>query len=329
MLAYLIQRLLWAPVIVFAATFFIFMLTRFGPGDPVEVAAGQHASPETIERIKTERGLDEPFYQQYATYMKKLITEGDFGTSYTIYRGVPVTEIIWPRMMVSLQLGLVSLVIAFSIGIAIGLLSALKQGTWIDPASIGSFLFFQSIPTLVTVPFLVLILATRLHLLPARGWDGPQVDIGPGDGFALGIFTTYIIIPAIALSLPGIAGVARLVRATSLSVLGEDYVRSARAKGLPEFTVITRHVARNAMLPLVTVIGLSLATLLEGAFFTEAILGIPGIGGLSLEAVQSRDWDIITAIGIVGATTFIFAALVIDLVYPLVDPRVSYTGQRA
>jgi ABC-type dipeptide/oligopeptide/nickel transport system permease component len=329
MLAYLIQRLLWAPVIVFAATFFIFMLTRFGPGDPVEVAAGPHATQETIDRVKEERGLDDPFYEQYADYMRGLITERDFGTSYTIYRGVPVSEIIFPRMMVSMQLGLVSLAIAFPVGIVVGLYSALKQGTWVDPSAIGSFLFFQSIPALVSVPLLVLIFGTKLHLLPTNGWEGPRVDIGPGDDWALGIVTPYIIIPAIALSLPAIAGVARLTRATTLSILGEDFVRSARAKGLSEFTVVTQHVARNALLPLVTVIGLSLATLLEGAFFTETILGIPGIGQLSFEAVTSRDWDIITAIGIIGAITFIMAALLVDLVYPLIDPRVSFGENRA
>lgn len=327
MLAYLIRRLLWAPVIIFAASFFIIVLTRYGPSDPVTVAAGQRVDEETIERIKDERGLNDPIYEQYFTYMRKVVTNGDFGESYTIYRGRPVMEVLWPRMMVSLQPGLVALVIAFGVGIAVGLLAALKQGTWIDPSAIGSFLLFQSIPALVSVPFMVLILGTKLHLLPTSGWEGPRVDFGPGDDYALGIFSSYIIIPAIALSLPGIAGVARLVRATTLSIMGEDYVRAARAKGLSEFTVVTQHVARNAMLPLVTVIGLAMATLLEGAFFTEQILGIPGIGELSFRAVRSRDWDLITAIGIIGATTFIVAALVVDLIYPLVDPRVTYTEQ--
>jgi len=328
MLAYLIRRLLWMPVILFAASFFIFMLTRFGPGDPVDVLAGQRRDPEIIARIREQRGLDQPFYEQYGIYMKHLLTEGDFGTSATIYRDVPVRDIIWPRMLVSLQPGLVALVIGFGLGIVVGLVAALKQGTWLDPFSISVFLFFQSVPVLVSVPFMVLILATKLHWLPAVGWDGPRVDVGPQE-IALGIFSKHIIIPALALSLPGVAGVARLVRATTLSILGEDYVRTARAKGLSEFTVVSQHVARNAMLPLVTVIGLELSTLLAGSVFVETILGIPGIGALAFEAVRSRDYDLIMAFGLIGAAMFIFAALVIDLVYPLIDPRIRYQESRA
>lgn len=328
LLAYTIRRLLWAPVILLIVSFFAFMITRFGPGDPVTILAGQHSDPETIQRIKEERGLDEPFYVQYVIYVKNLITEGDFGESFTIYRGTGVWEIIWPRMLVSMQPGLVALVIAFSVGTTVGIFSALRQGTWMDPASISTFLFFQSIPVLVSLPFLVLIFVVRLGWLPAVGWGGPAVDVGPQE-ISLGIFSRHIILPAIALSLPAVAGIARLVRATTLSVLGEDYVRTARAKGLREFTVVSRHVARNSLLPLVTIVGLSLLTLLEGAFFTETILGIPGIGQLSFQAAQSRDYDIILALVLILAAAFVLANLVIDITYTFIDPRIRYGEQRA
>ena len=160
----------------------------------------------------------------------------------------------------------------------------------------------------MTVPVMLLVFVLRLHWLPTGGWEG--------------IFSKHIIIPALALSLPGIAGVARLMRATTLDVLKEDYVRTARAKGLQEFTVVSQHVARNALLPMVTVIGISLVTLLEGAFFTETLMGIPGIGRLYLDSVTSRDYDVILGLALVLATAFIVANIVIDIAYTFIDPRV-------
>jgi ABC-type dipeptide/oligopeptide/nickel transport system permease component len=325
LLGYAIRRLLWVPVILFAVSFLAFTVTRFGPGDPVTVLSPNYRDPEAFERVRRQRGLDKPFYQQYAIYMRDVL-QGDFGESVTIYRGEKVWDIIWPRMLVSIQPGLVALIIAFSVGTVVGIFAAVRQGTWLDPFSISSFLFFQSIPVLVSLPFLVLIFVVKLGWLPAVGWGGPRVDVGPQD-IALGLFSKHIILPAIALSLPSVAGIARLVRATTLSVLGEDYVRTARAKGLPEVTVVGRHVARNALLPLVTIIGLSLVGLLEGAFFTETILGIPGIGALGYQAATSRDYDVILALVLILATAFVVGNIVIDIVYTFIDPRIRYEGR--
>jgi ABC-type dipeptide/oligopeptide/nickel transport system permease component len=323
LLGYTIRRLLWLPVILFVVSFLAFTLTRFGPGDYVDVLAGPRVDPVAKERLREETGLNDPFYKQYGRYMRDVLTEGDFGESFTIYRGVDVLDIIWPRMLVSFQVGLIALMITFAVGIPIGLFAAMKQGTALDPLSIGTFLFFQSIPVLVSLPFLVLLFVVKLDLIPVTGWGGPRVDVGP-QTIALGIFTRHIVLPTIVLSLPGIAGVARLVRATTLSVLGEDYVRTARAKGLPELYVVSEHIARNALLPLVTVIGLSLITLLEGAFFVETILGIPGIGQLGFQAATSRDYNVILALVLILAFAFVLANIVTDVAYTLIDPRIRY-----
>jgi ABC-type dipeptide/oligopeptide/nickel transport system permease component len=312
LLPYIIRRLLWAPVILLVVSFIAFTITRFGPGDPLRIAMGQYSNPAALERVRSEEGLDKPLLEQYGIYLKNL-SHGELGESY-IYRGRDVGEIIFPKIWVSVQLGLVALLIIFLAGIPLGVFAALRQGRWSDPFSIGVVLFFQSIPVVVAVPIMLLVFVLKLHWLPAAGWNG--------------VFDRHIVMPALAIALPGIAVVARYTRATTLSVLREDYVRTARAKGLREFTVISRHVMRNALLPLVTVAGISLATLVEGAFFAETLLGIPGIGRFTVESVGSRDYNVILALVLILTTTFILANIVIDIAYTAIDPRVRYERQR-
>ncbi len=326
---YVVRRLLWAPLILLAVSFIAFTVTRLGPpGDPISVAQGQLRDPEALARVRAEFGLDKPFYEQYAIYIRDLVLHGDMGDSYR-FRDRSVSELIFPKMWVSAQLGLIALAITFAVGIPVGILAALRQGTWADPMSISTFLFFQSVPVLVMVPLMLLIFVVKLGWLPTGGWGCP-IKIGalPTDFECIGIPSKRLIIPALALSLPGVAGVARLARATTLAVLGEDYVRTARAKGLREFTVVSRHVARNALLPLITVIGISLVTLLEGAFFTETLLGIPGIGRLAFESIPTRDYNVILGLTLILAVAFITANIAIDIAYTFIDPRVRYERQR-
>jgi len=310
---YLVRRLLWAPVILLAVSFIAFTITRLGPGDPVSVAMGQFRDQEVLERVRAEKGLDKPLIEQYGIYLKNL-AHGDLGESY-VYKNTDIGELIFPKMWVSAQLGLVALIIVFSVGIPLGTFAALKQGERADPLSIGSFLFLQSVPVLIMVPLMQYVFVLKLHWLPTGGWDG--------------IFDKRIIMPALAMSMGGIAGVARITRAMTLNVLGEDYVRTARAKGLREFTVLRRHVARNALLPLVTIIGISLVSLLEGAFFAETLLGIPGIGRFSFDSVHNRDYDAMMALTLIIATGFILANIVVDIAYTLIDPRIRYDSRKS
>ena len=309
---YVLRRLLFLPVTLLVVSFATFYVTRWGPGDPVSVASGQYRDQEAFERVRAKYGLDKPIIQQYGIYMEGLLLRGDFGDSFR-YRDRTIPEVVLPKVWVSVRLAVYAFVLTFLVGIPVGVYAAIKQGSWLDPFLISVFLFFQSLPALVTVPMLVLLFAAKLHWLPAGGFDG--------------MLSKSIILPTIALALPGIAGVARLARATTLGTLHEDFVRTARAKGLDERTVISRHVARNSLVPVMTtVVGLSLVGLIEGAFFTETILGIPGIGRFVFESVNGRDYNVILAIVLMLTTAFVLANLLVDLALIVIDPRVRAAG---
>jgi ABC-type dipeptide/oligopeptide/nickel transport system permease component len=308
---YVLRRLLFLPVTLLVVSFLAFCIVRLGPGDPVSIYSGQYRDEEAFDRVRDQYGLDEPIFVQYGIYMQRLITEGDLGPSFR-YRDRTIPEILKPKIWVSVRLGAYAFVLVFLIGIPVGVFAAVKQGTWLDPFIISLFLFFQSIPALVTVPVMVLVLAAKLHWVPPGGFDG--------------MLTKSMIIPTLAMSLPGIAGVARLARATTLGTLHEDFVRTARAKGIDERTIVTRHVARNSLVPVMTtVIGLSLVGLIEGAFFTETLLGIPGIGRFVFESVSNQDYNVILAVVLMITTAFVIANLVVDLALVIIDPRVRAT----
>ena len=306
---YVLRRLLFLPVTLLIVSFATFYITRWGPGDPVRVAAGAGFSdPEALERVRHKYGLDKPIIEQYGVWVRDVTLHGDFGPSYR-YRDRTIGEVLGPKIWVSFRLGLYAFVLTFLIGIPVGMFAAVKQGTWLDPFAIGSFLLFQSIPVLVTVPMMVLIFAAKLHWLPAGGFDG--------------MFSKSMVIPTLTLTLPGVAGIARLARATMLGTLGEDFVRTARAKGLNEFTVIVHHVARNSLLPVMTtVVGLSLVGLIEGAFFIETLLGIPGVGKFIFDSVNGRDYNVILAVVLMLTAAFVIANLLVDIALVVIDPRI-------
>ena len=305
---YILARLIWIPFLLISVAFITFILGRFGPGDPVEILMVTKYDPVVAERIRIEMGLDKPILNQFGAYLNDVI-RGDFGESLR-YRGRSVSELIAPKLLVSAKLSLVALLISVTIGLPLGFMVAHKQGTWIDPLIVSISLFFMSIPIMITIPALLWFGCLKTDLVPCSGWGG--------------IFDKRIIIPSLTMGIPGIAFMIRIMRASTLDVLGQDYIRTAKAKGLSFYTVSNRHVLRNAMIPIVTILSFSLAGILGGAFITETILGIPGVGRFSVESIFNRDYPVIMAITLISAVAFIFANLLADISYSIIDPRIRY-----
>jgi len=310
---YILSRMAWLPVILLIVSFITFALGRFGPGDPVEVLMGQYADPEVVERIREQRGFNDNIFVQYGRYVKN-VTRGDFGESFK-YRGRTVSELLRKKMWVSAQLNLAALFLSVSVGVPLGLFSALKQGTAWDTGTVAFTLLGQSIPVFLTAPVVLIVFALKLDILPTHGWGG--------------LFDTRVILPALVMGVPGIAIITRLTRASTLEVISQDYIRTARAKGLSELTVQRRHVLRNAMIPVVTMLGFSLAGIAFTSFIVERFFGIPGIGNLFIESIFARDFPVINAVIIIGTTMFVIANLIVDLIYPWLDPRIRLGGAYA
>ena len=308
MWVYIVRRLLWLPFMLLAVSMVTFTLGRFGPGDPVVTMLGPRYEEELASRLRHQLGLDRPYFVQYGDYMWGFI-RGDFGESF-LQRGRAVRDLIGPKMWVSAQLASAALLVSVSIGLPLGFWIAHRQGRWEDPAVVAFALVLMSIPFMVSAPALLWVLCLKFHWVPCSGWGG--------------LFDARIVVPAIAMGIPGVAGLARLMRASTLDVLGQDFIRTARAKGLSDFDVDTRHVFQNAMIPIVTVLAFSVVGLIEGAFIVETVLGIPGIGRFTVDSIFNRDYPVIMAVTLIGAGAFVMANLLADVTYAFVDPRIRY-----
>ena len=307
---YIVRRLLWLPFLLIAVSMVTFTLGRFGPGDPVEVALGNRYDPDSAaaKNLRAQWGLDKPFAAQYATYMWNAL-HGDFGESYR-FRGRSVSSLLASKIWVSFQVNLAAMAVSVGVGLPLGFFIAHKQGTWLDPTTVTTFIALLSIPIMVSIPFFLWAVCVRTDLLPCSGWGG--------------LWDVRIITPAVTMGIPGVAGLMRLMRASTLDVMGQDFIRTAYAKGLSAVTVDYGHIFKNAIIPIITVLSFALAGMLTTGIIAERILGIPGVGNLALDSIFNRDYPVIMAFTLITSTAFVLANLLADIAYAYVDPRIRY-----
>ncbi len=313
MYAFLARRLLATiPVLVIVAVL-VFLMLRLTPGDPAAVLAGDAASTEQIARIRTTLGLDRSIPEQFAIWVGHLLT-GDLGESY--YYKTKVTTLIAQRMEPTFSLAALTIAIAVLVAVPLGVLAAWRSGGWFDRSLMAFSVLGFSVPVFVLAYVLIWLVSLKLGWLPVQGYK--RLADGLGD------YLLHLILPAITLSVIYVALIARVTRASVLETLGEDYIRTARAKGLPESLVLLRHALANAAVPIATVIGIGIALLIGGVVVTESVYAIPGLGRLTVDAVLARDFPTIQGVILLFSFVYVVVNLLVDLSYVLFDPRIRY-----
>jgi peptide/nickel transport system permease protein len=323
MAAFIIRRLLWVPVLLFFISVITFALGVYGPGNPVQVMMGLHANPETVARLNHEYGFDQPFYIQYIRYVGNAL-QGNFGYSLVKFRDQPVGRLIASALPATIQLNIAAILIGVTLGVPLGLIAGLKRDSWIDLIIRGGVIAGISVPIILLNPILSFVFSRQHDLfLPPSNL---HVAIGPIFPMALGhwggLFSTQIILTAFVEATGIIAVLTRQMRAGMIEVLGQDYIRTARAKGLRERLVVVRHAMRNALIPIATILGLMLGSLVAGSFLVESWFGVPGIGALAFDALFSKDYYITMASTLLIALAYVLANLLVDVTYGFLDPRI-------
>lgn len=313
MTRYLLSRLMGMVVVMAIVAVLVFILTRAASGDPISVLLGDQATAEDIVRVQKEYGLDKPLPVQFGYWLKEL-SQGNLGQSIFLQR--PVTQALWERAEPTTLLALLSLFIAAVIGVPCGIASAVFRGKFIDQLLTGFAMLGASIPSFWFGLVLMQIFAVSMGWFPVSGYGDP--------GATLMARIHYLVLPSTVLGVLNSALIIRFTRASMLDVLGEDYVRTARAKGLTENVVVLKHALRNALVPIVTVLGLTVALLIGGAVVTETVFGLPGVGNLVVSAVLRRDYPVIQGALLVVAMIYVVINFLTDLLYRVVDPRVKY-----
>jgi len=307
MFSYIVRKMLYAVPVIWGVVTIVFILMTIVPGDPARLMMGQRGDPETLARIRADLGLDLPIHKQYTRFLKDLV-RGDLGVSYR--NNEKVVDALMTRFGATLKLAFWAMVLAALLGILAGAVSAVKQYSIFDYSAMFIAISGISAPVFWVGLLLLLIFAYTLHLVPGVGYV-------PGDW-------RYFILPVITLGVRPAALIARLTRSCMLEVLTQDYIRTARAKGLRERLVIMRHALKNALIPVVTIIGTQVAELLSGAVLTETIFAWPGVGRLAVEALIARDFPMIRGTVIFMAVIFLVANLIVDISYGFIDPRIRY-----
>lgn len=298
-----LSRLLSAMVVVAGVSVLVFLLIHLVPGDPVEVMLGEGARPADRAELERALGLHQPVTAQLADYFSGLV-RGDLGDS--LHSRQPVAEVIAGRLPATVVLALAALAVALALAVPLGLIAAVRPDSAWDSGAMTFSMVGVSIPNFVLGPLLILLFSVHLGWLPVSGWEGPA----------------SLVLPAVTLGTAMAAILSRMVRSALLDVLGEDYIRTARAKGLDELTIVVRHGLRNAALPVITVVGLQLGTLLGGAVITETVFAWPGIGQLTVEAIQRRDYPVLQGCILVISLAYVVINTLTDLAYGVLDPRV-------
>jgi len=313
MLAYIVRRILSTVPVVLLVALFVFSLLYIAPGDPAAIIAGDQATPDDIIRIRAGLGLDRPFLIRFGEWVWQLL-HGDLGTS--IFTNLPVTDLIRQRIEPTLSLMAITLVLSVSIAVPLGVLAAWKAGTWIDRAVMAFAVLGFSVPVFVVGYLLAYVFALWLDWLPVQGY------IPLADG--VGLWFRHLTLPSIALGCVYVALIARITRASMLEVLAQDYIRTARAKGLGQRPILFVHALKNASVPIVTTIGIGVALLIGGAVVTESVFAIPGLGRLTVDAILRRDYPLIQGIVLFFSFVYVLVNLAVDLAYTLLDPRIRY-----
>ena len=320
MVTYIIRRLLWSVLLLIVVSFITFVMFILLPSaDPAVLRAGRNPSPELIASIRETLGLDRPWYVQYYKYMEALVTDFDFGYSYQ--NAIPVRDTIFDRLPATISLAIGAAVVWLIVGITIGIISAIKRGTLMDRAAMGFALLAISAPVYWVGLVSIYLFSEDLgKLAPIFKGSGQYTPITE-DPIA---WASALILPWLVLATAFAAIYARFLRANLLDVMGEDYIRTARAKGLGERRVVFRHGLRSAITPIVTIFGLDLGILFGGAILTETVFNIPGIGRLAFDAIQKSDLPIVQGVVLIAAAAVILMNLLVDIVYAFLDPRVRY-----
>ena len=313
MLSFLGKRLAATIPVLLVVAVFVFLLLRLSPGDPAAILAGDAADTTQIERIRESLGLNRPLPVQFGIWFSNLL-QGDLGESF--YYKSKVTALIAQRLEPTMMLALVTIVFAVAVAVPLGTIAAWRMGGWLDRALMGFSVLGFSIPIFVLGYILIYLLAMKANLLPVQGYI--KLSDPSGSTFK------HLILPSMTLSVIYIALIARVTRATVSEVLTEDYIRTARAKGLPEHVVLLRHALKNAAVPILTVIGIGIALLIGGVVVTESVYGIPGLGRLTVDAVLARDFPTIQGVILFFSCIYVLVNLLVDLSYVVFDPRIRY-----
>lgn len=323
------------PVLI-GVSLIVFFLMRVCAPDPAPIVLGQHATQESMEKWREANGLNEPIVTQYINFVKGAVT-GDFGNSY--YTKTPVTKEIFARFPATVELAISAIIVASIFGIIIGVVSAVKKNSIFDNGSMILSLIGVSIPIFWLGILLIIVFSGNLQWLPSTGRISPTLKPATQTGFILidsllqgnmegfvdGV--RHLVLPTVALAMYSMAIIARMTRSSMLETLNQDYIRTARAKGVSEGKVTRKHALRNAMMPIITVIGLQLGSLLGGAVLTESVFSWPGIGAYTVQCIMKSDFPVIQAVVLLIAVIFVLMNLIVDVIYAFLDPRIKYTAK--